>query len=200
MPRTQERTYTASLIAKQRAWWKRLIDVQAPYRWNLRRLRLGYVLEIGCGIGRNLDHLRGSSVGIDHNLTSVQVARQRQLPAFTPEEFRRSAMNAPGLFDSLLFAHVLEHMPRTVAVELIREYRPYLKAGGRVVLITPQEAGFRSDATHVEFMDFKTLGDICREISAVDIRQYSFPLPRIAGTIFLYNEFVSIGRIQGLSN
>src|SRR5439155_25078118 len=82
--------YADRLVSLQTARWKRWLDVQAPFRWNLRRLRPGFTLDIGCGIGRNLLHLGGQGVGVDTNEHCVRVARARGLIAFTPEEFRRS--------------------------------------------------------------------------------------------------------------
>lgn len=64
---TPDSSYTARPVATQSAWWKRWFDVQAPYRWNLRGLRLGFTLDVGCGIGRNLVTFDGHGVGIDHN-------------------------------------------------------------------------------------------------------------------------------------
>ena len=78
-PSTRDDSYTSRLLAGERAWWRRLFDVQAPYRWNLRRLELGFTLDVGCGIGRNLLHFEGRGVGIDHNPASVDVARSRGL-------------------------------------------------------------------------------------------------------------------------
>lgn len=191
---TRDENYTSRLLAGERVWWRRLLDVQAPYRWNLRRLRPGFTLDVGCGIGRNLQHLRGQGVGIDHNPASVEVARKRGLQAFTPGEFERSAFNSPERFDSLLLAHVLEHIGRQEAVALMRRYTPHLKSDGKVILITPQESGFRSDPTHVEFLDFGALRAIAREAGLVPIREYSFPLTRPFGRVFRHNEFVSISR------
>jgi hypothetical protein len=51
---------------------RRLVDPQRPYRWNLRRHQPGFVLDIGCGIGRNLEHVDGHGVGIDHNPACVE--------------------------------------------------------------------------------------------------------------------------------
>ncbi len=78
-PSTAGPDYTRRLSSLENTWWKRVFDVQAPYRWNLRRLKLGNVLDVGCGIGRNLMHLDPGSVGIDHNPYSIEVARQRGL-------------------------------------------------------------------------------------------------------------------------
>jgi SAM-dependent methyltransferase len=189
---TTTRAYTEHLA--HQAWWKRWIDVQAPYRWNLRRLQLGFTLDLGCGTGRNLAHLGGNGVGVDHNAHSVAAARARGLEAFTSDEFRSSSHATPGRFDALLVAHVLEHMPLVEATALVGEHLPYVRAGGRVVLITPQEAGFASDATHVAFTGFAELERVLAAHGLALERRYSFPFPRFAGRVFRHNEFVVVGR------
>ncbi|HTF34488.1 MAG TPA: class I SAM-dependent methyltransferase [Myxococcota bacterium] len=192
---TETAAYAARLERAARSRWRRWLDVQAPYRWNLRRLALGRTLEVGCGVGRNLRHLGKGAVGIDRNALAVDFARRAGLDAFQPEEFRASPHAQPPRFDTLLFAHVLEHMSRAVAVGLVREHLAYLAPGGRVVVITPQERGFASDETHVEFMDFVQIDRILRESGLEPLRFFSFPLPRLFGRIFPYNEFVGIGRL-----
>lgn len=188
--------YASRLVALQRVWWKRVLPVQTPYRWNLRRLKLGYTLDLGCGIGRNLRHLDGYGVGIDHNPSSIAVARAAGLRAFTPDEFLASPYAAPNSFDSLLIAHVLEHMTHADAVEVLYAHLPYIRPGGAVVLITPQERGFRSDPSHIQFMDFDALREIATTAALTVQRAYSFPFPRAAGTVFVYNEFVLVGSRQ----
>ena len=191
---TQDAAYAEQRLGAERVWWKRLLDVQRPYRGHLRRLELGFVLEIGCGVGRNLEHLRGSSVGVDHNRRAVEIARKRGLVAYTPEELRGSSWATAGRFDSLLFSHVLEHMTAKQASALVRGYVNLLRDGGRAVVMTPQEAGFRSDPTHVEYMDFEKVGAVLRDAGLAVERSYSFPLPRLAGALFKYNEFVTVAR------
>lgn len=187
--------YAARLARLEGARWKRWLDVQAPYRWNLRRLALGRTLEVGCGIGRNLLHLGTAAVGVDPNAAAVETARARGAIAFTPEAFRASA-EAQTRFDSLLFAHVLEHMRRAEAAALVAEWLPWLRAGGRVVLIAPQEAGQRSDPTHVEFLDGAALRALLAGAGCAVERVYSFPFPRAVGRVFPYNESVAVGRRQ----
>jgi SAM-dependent methyltransferase len=190
---TRDREYTERLLRLQRAPWKRWLDVQAPYRWNLRRLRPGFTLEVGCGIGRNLEHLRGHGVGLDHNPHSVAAARGFGLRAFTPEEFRDSSWAQPGRFDSLLLSHVAEHMTRPELVALLAEHLRFVRAGGQLILITPQEVGFQSDPSHVEFLDHRALRGVVEELGLRVTRELSFPFPRPLGRIFIYNEFVSVG-------
>ena len=191
---TSSRGYAARLEALGGAWWKRWLDVQAPYRWNLRRLELGRTLDVGCGIGRNLLHLAGSGVGVDHNPHSVEVARRSGCSAYTSQEFRSSSAAVSSSFDSLLFAHVLEHMALANAIALVGDYLEFLRPDGKVVLIAPQEAGYRSDPSHVEFMDFPILRRILRDNGLGRSSEYSFPLPRPLGRIFVHNEFVVVGR------
>lgn len=191
---TTTNEYAERLRKRQSKWWKKIVPVQAPYRWNLHRLRLGRTLDIGCGIGRNLAHLE-NAVGVDHNAASVAIAQERGHVAFTVEGFRASPYATTGAFDSLLFAHVLEHMSRADAIDLVRDYLPYLRQAGRVCCITPQERGFASDPTHVEFLDLAALREIVQTCGLVVERSYSFPFPRWCGSIFIYNEFVVVASL-----
>jgi len=191
---TADGRYTDYLVGMQARWWKRLLRVQLPYRWHVRTLRLGKVLDLGCGIGRNLLHLEGGplAVGVDTNDKSVAVARARGLVAFTPEEFRASPFARPAGFDALLLAHVAEHLGVASSAALVGEYREYVRTGGRVVVITPQEATYRADDTHVEFIDFEKSAAIVESAGLDVVRQYSFPFPRWMGRFFKHNEFVTI--------
>lgn len=184
--------YAQRLVQLQTPRWKRVLPVQAPYRWNLRRLHLGFTLDVGCGIGRNLVNLDGHGVGIDHNAEAIAFAVSRGLTAFTPDEFDNSQFAYPETFDSLLVAHVIEHLSRPAALDLLRRYLPYVRSGGAVVLVTPQERGFHSDRSHVEFVDLAALEAIADELRLTVRRGYSFPLPRVFGKLFTYNEFVLV--------
>lgn len=196
-PGTDRPDYAARLQSLEQARWKQLLDVQAPYRWNIRRLHLGRTLDVGCGLGRNLAHLDGNGVGVDHNPTSVATARARGLEAYTADEFRAGPLARPGAFDSLLAAHVVEHMSEADAVDLLQAYLPHVRRGGKVVLITPQEKGYTTDATHVRFCGFPEVAALCEKVGLRVVRQYSFPFGRFAGRVFPYNEFVTLARIPG---
>ncbi|HSE97062.1 MAG TPA: class I SAM-dependent methyltransferase [Blastocatellia bacterium] len=191
---TKRKDYTDRLL-EQETWWKRVLDVQMPYRLHLRRLKLGRVLDVGCGVGRNLINIRGDAeaIGIDHNPHSVEIARSRGLSAFTPDEFFASSHARPSHYDSLLLSHVAEHMRLEEAIALLEVYLPCLRPGGRVIIITPQEAGYRSDETHVEFIDFEKISAIMEATGLKLLHHYSFPLPRPFGRVFKHNEFVAIG-------
>jgi len=191
---TKDYSYTDSLKTKSSVWWKSLLNVQYPYKKHLQYLKPGFVLDIGCGIGRNLLHLNGHGVGIDHNEHSVATALSKGLKAFTPNIFLNSTYNKPALFDSILFAHIFEHLNKKDACELLQTYLPLLKKEGKIIIITPQEKGFKSDCTHVQFADYAYIEQILLEQQIPIYKKYSFPFPRFAGRFFTYNEFVVIAK------
>lgn len=187
---TAGEAYAERLNKLQSKKWKKWLNVQAPYRANLRRYRLGRTLDVGCGNGRNLGALAAGSVGVDHNQHLVQSTRDLGLEAYTADEFFADPkLSAPAGFDAILAAHLIEHLQYDEAVEVIRSYLPFVRPGGQVVLITPQERGYASDPTHVVFTDFAALRRLSTDLGLVTSRQYSFPFPRSAGKLFIYNEF-----------
>lgn len=190
---TASAAYTERLTRRSGARWKQVLDVQAPYRWNLRRI-LGErrTLDVGCGIGRNLYNLPAGSLGVDHNATSVQQCREAGLSAMTSEEFLAQDPTGHGGFGGLLAAHVIEHLPADGAKGVLEPYLPYLAPDAKIVLICPQERGFASDPTHTVFTDQVRLGSIARDLGLQVEKQYSFPLPRFTGKVFTYNEFVTV--------
>ena len=189
---TRDSEYTDRLRLRTFATWKVRLNVQAPYRWNLRRQRLGRTLDVGCGIGRNLSALDPGSIGIDHNPTSVAFARENGLDAMTTREWSAVAHEYFDAFDSMLIAHVIEHVPREDARQLILDYLPALKAGGKVFMICPQERGYSSDATHVSWTTGQDLEELAIACDLVPGRWQSFPLPRAVGRWFTYNEFTLV--------
>ena len=187
--------YAERLRRKQTVWWKRLLPVQAPYHWNLRRQDLGRTLDVGCGLGRNLGVLPAGSVGVDHNAEMVALARSMGYGAYTVGEFMDGPLAVPGAFDGLLLAHVVEHMEREQALQLLRDYLPFVRPGGRVFLVCPQERGYASDPTHVWFAQDSDLGALVGSLGLELERSFSFPFPRKAGKLFIYNEFCVLARV-----
>jgi SAM-dependent methyltransferase len=187
--------YAERLRSKQTLWWKRLLHVQAPYHWNMRRQGLGRTLDVGCGIGRNLGVLAPGSVGVDHNAEAVALARSMGYDAYTVQDFLDGELAVPAAFDGLLLAHVIEHMDREQALKLLGDYLPFVRPGGRVFLVCPQERGYASDPTHIWFAQDKDLAELVGTLGLELERSFSFPFPRKTGKLFIYNEFCVTARV-----
>ena len=170
---------------------KRLHTVM--YRRHIQNLAKGRVLDVGCGIGMNLRFTAPDSVGVDHNEHSVAEANSAGLKAFTPKEFHANAEQYRESFDSLLIAHVVEHMDKDSGVGLLQEYLPYLKPSSRIVLITPDEGGYATDPTHVRFVDFAASEELIQSVGYSTQKSYAFPIPRSIGKSRRGNEFVVVG-------
>lgn len=192
--KTDDDEYAFRLHSAESAWWKRAFNVQAPYQRNIRRHRLGRTLDIGCGIGRNLGQLDAGSVGVDHNATSVRIARERGLSAMTTDQFLASDLAQPESFDGILLAHVIEHLTPESGRELMTSYVRFLRPGGKVLFICPQERGYASDPTHIRWTTFRDLEQLSEESGLIPVGRQSFPLPRWAGKAFTYNEFNVLAR------
>jgi len=192
---TDSPDYAERLRSKQTLWWKRMLHVQAPYHWNLRRQHLGRTLDLGCGIGRNLGVLPPGSVGVDHNAEAVALARSSGYDAYTVREFLDGDLAVPAAFDGLLAAHVVEHMDRAEALRLLGDYLRFVRPGGLVFLVCPQERGYASDPTHAWFAQDTDLLELVQTLGLEPERSYSFPFPRWTGKLFIYNEFCLTARI-----
>ncbi|MEU9122744.1 class I SAM-dependent methyltransferase [Streptomyces sp. NPDC048506] len=173
----------------------RLLPARTPYRRQLRRIGAGAVLEIGCGDGDTLAGCAPGSVGIDHDPQSVARCRARGLTAYTPDAFLAGPHARPCAFDALLTAHVLEHLDDEQVEGLLRAYVRYVRPGGGVLLITPQEAGHRAGPAPVRFTDFALLRAFAESAGLRVRRTYSAPLPRPAGMLLRSNVFVLVGQV-----
>jgi len=191
---TRTADYTDRLTSLSTKRWKRLVP--NPYRSWLRSKQPGFTLDIGCGTGRSLAMIHGNGVGVDHNFHSVKACRHQGFAAFTPDEFKMSEYAVPDHFDSLLCSHVLEHLDVVAADGLLATYIPYVRRGGRVMIVTPQERGYASDPSHVRFVDDGALEQLSLNLGLTDVRTTSFPLPRAMGRAFIYNEFTLIGTVS----
>lgn len=193
---TAELGYADRLNRLQGKRWKQLLHVQLPYQLNIRRYALGRTLDVGCGNGRNLGALSKESIGVDHNPHLVASARERGLPAHTTTDFFADPeLSRPGSYDSILAAHLIEHLTEDEARTVLRMYLPQVRPGGRVLFITPQERGYASDPTHVVFTDFAALRRLAADLGLRPAGQRSFPFPRWAGKLFIYNEFNLIAEV-----
>jgi hypothetical protein len=190
---TNSEEYFEEIHSNTQSRWKRFLPLQLPYSLNLKMQSLGKVLEVGAGLGRNQRFLN-SPVGVEHNLQSVQYCIDKGYDVYVPEDFEEKFKDHKGknaIFDSLLISHVLEHIEYENQILTVSRYLPYLKESAKIMLITPQEVGYRATKSHITWTDFDRLEQIIFEASDEFkvVKKYSFPFSRSAGKFFMYNEF-----------
>jgi 2-polyprenyl-3-methyl-5-hydroxy-6-metoxy-1,4-benzoquinol methylase len=190
---TATKEYTQRLQQMQegrRSHWVRYCN---PYLWHIRFLIKRPTLEVGCGIGRILKFAPDLITGVDHIRFSVAACREKGLNAWEIDEFEQN--HQEKFFSTLFVSHVLEHMSQLESFELLSSYTKYIRPGGQVIAITPQEKGYQSDPTHRNFVNFEQSREIYKKVGIKVCRQYSFPLLRSFGKFYVFNEFVTIGQL-----
>lgn len=190
-----EESSAARLASAVRTGWRAAVHPQRLYQRNVRRVCTGRVLDLGCGVGRHLAQLDPTSVGVDIDRAALSLARARGLTALTPDELARSGHLQPDAFDTLLCSHVLEHLDHDDALDLVATHLPFVRRGGRVVIICPQARGQRRDPTHVTYLPADRLVELLTRAGAVVDRVRSFPLPTVAGRWFTHNETVVVAHV-----
>jgi SAM-dependent methyltransferase len=118
------------VLAVREAALARRVEVRAGER----------LLEIGCGEGANLHHLRDAGAlrfGVDYSGAKTAFAR-RATNAHTVTADATRLPFTDGAFDALLIRDVLHHIGDVDGV--LAEARRVLKQGGRLTLLEPNRA------------------------------------------------------------
>ena len=114
----------------QDSQWRRLDELNFSKRAILSLLRKGSVLDVGCGDGLLLEHLkrRGLAVsGIDISAVALRICAERGLDCVQGDISERLPFE-DGAFDSVLLIDVLEHLfqPLEVLKEAARVARKHV--------------------------------------------------------------------------
>jgi 2-polyprenyl-3-methyl-5-hydroxy-6-metoxy-1,4-benzoquinol methylase len=103
----------------------------------LKASEKGRLLDVGCGNGLFLDHMRHLGwevVGVEPDEEAAFVAREK----LGLEVFQGSLEEAKfsdGHFDAITMNHVIEHVPDPIG--LLKECRRVLRLGGKLIVATP---------------------------------------------------------------
>lgn len=116
------------------------------------------VLDMGCGRGVLLEMLREKgirAVGCDSEPVMVQACLSKGLTCFQ-EDVISFIRNTDQKFDGICCGHLIEHLPPSAALELLKRCYDKLSPGGRLLIITPNPEDlkiitfyFWLDLTHV---------------------------------------------------
>jgi len=109
------------------------------------------ILDVGCGVGRNLKLLRSLNYkkiyGTDISVDMINISKKEGLNVFLPEDIRSNQKQ----FDVLIFSHVLEHVNEDCIQKFLEEYFRLLKDNGKIIILTPVlYDAFFNDIDHVK--------------------------------------------------
>jgi hypothetical protein len=150
--------YAARQVRRSRNPLRRLI--KGFYLRNLLREVRGRTIDLGFGAGQLLERLPAGSLGLEVNPHLVEHARRAGLNAAlydTTAERPLLDVVAPGVYSTLVLAHVAEHMEDSAAfIRRILQSCAALRIG-RVIFVVPGAKGFRFDSTHRTFVNRRYL-------------------------------------------
>ncbi|MHB8347816.1 MAG: class I SAM-dependent methyltransferase [Acidiferrobacterales bacterium] len=162
--------YEAKRLADQPLERVQTLRLDRLPRWIDRIPRDAHILDAGCATGYLLSLLHAYGYtrlsGVDVSAQLIDAARCRlpeQVSVHLADIHDFLAQAADGSFDVILFHHVLEHIPRTHTIALLREFRRCLSPGGYLSVKVPNAlslgAGYACfvDFTHVVHFNEKAL-------------------------------------------
>jgi SAM-dependent methyltransferase len=174
--------------AKHRAGKKR--QLLRTYGRLLPRDRDAEMLEIGPGYGQLLELLRrdlgyGRACAIDLSREVVDFCNER-LPdstSYEPDTIRYLQRH-PGRFERVFALHVLEHVPKAAALEMVRAIRDALRPDGSFVLEVPNMANVLTagylryaDLTHESGYTETSLRHLLESAGLVEVECFEERIP-----------------------
>jgi O-antigen chain-terminating methyltransferase len=141
---------------------------------------LAPVVDLGCGRGEFLELLKEKGVaarGVEGNANVVRECREKGLEVVAGDlvEFLRAQKT--GSLGGVFAAHVAEHLPPPVLTAAIAEAHRALRAGGLLLLETPNPRSvvgflevFNRDVTHVTPLHPDTLSFLAAAAGFTDVR------------------------------
>ncbi|MFZ5915657.1 MAG: class I SAM-dependent methyltransferase [Chloroflexota bacterium] len=123
-------SYDASASAFAQRWFDYRLE-EAVHRFASRLPAGALILDVGCGVGRDVQHLSElgfAALGIDLSTGMLAEARRRVKATFIQADMRRLPF-ASGCFDALWICASLFHLPKTEAPHVLEECRRVLDRG-----------------------------------------------------------------------
>ena len=108
------------------------------------------VVDLGCGLGGFVKLLRAQGIdafGVDGDPMCVAEARSHDIPVVQDDVLGYLRTVEPESLDGVFSAHLVEHLPYEVVLELIELSFRALRPGGRLLLATPNP---RALVSHLE--------------------------------------------------
>jgi len=108
------------------------------------------VIDLGCGMGGFVALLRSAGIdalGVDSDPDCIAEARRHGLPVIEADVIRYLREAQPESCDAIVAAHLVEHLPYAIVLEMVELAHRALTPGGRLLMITPNP---RALVSHLE--------------------------------------------------
>ena len=96
----------------------------------------GFILDVGCGYGKNLKLLSEAGyqvLGIEKSKQIVENNKKKGLKCIHVDELKKINQE----FDAIIMSHVIEHISPDNLKDFIDSYLSYLKSNGYLIIATP---------------------------------------------------------------
>lgn len=149
-----DQQYAAEQLRRSRHPLRRFI--KSFYLRNILSNVRGSTIDFGCGTGQLLELLPPGSAGLEINPHLIKELRNSGLTVQQTQgeiqDFELTCFDS-GCFNTLVIAHVLEHLQNPVAALRLLMSASQRLGLKRVILVVPGMKGFASDHTHKTFID-----------------------------------------------
>lgn len=133
--------YPEMIELQEKHWWfvARREVIQSLIKLEMQHSPVAKVLEIGCGVGGNVELLgrSGNYLGIDMHLPAIEYCSgkfpQFEFKCSRIEEIPKESYSHD--FDSIYILDVLEHIDNEV--EILKSVRNYLTDNGKILVTVP---------------------------------------------------------------
>jgi 2-polyprenyl-3-methyl-5-hydroxy-6-metoxy-1,4-benzoquinol methylase len=170
--------------------------------------KTGRHLDFGCGPGTLIGLLDKEvrSLGLDIAAPQIEYARQRYggpNKEFLKQPVPRTAFPAQS-FDTVSCIEVIEHLPRELSLDIVRESKRLLREGGKLIITTPnykspwpalewvlnKTAKVSYEEQHICQYSVSTLGELLRQagFSKVDVTTFMLFSPFAAAFTWRFSD------------
>jgi trans-aconitate methyltransferase len=143
------------------------------------------VADLGCGLGSFLRFCQKRNIaakGYDNNQNMVELCKQQGLNV----EFA-SVLEIPDTTLNACFCdNVLEHLTQEEIEQFFAHIKLKMAVGGRLVVVVPGKAGYKTDPTHKTFVTYALMDEVCRRHGLKLAKTFYTPLNYGFVAKFLY--------------
>lgn len=153
----------------------------------IKRLKVGSVIDMGCGFGDFLQYIKKYSkqtLGLDSNVNHVKICIDKNLEAKVGNILTYSSDHK---FNNAILDNVLEHLDLNEIEVFFSNIRNVVCSGGRIIIIVPCLKGQQNDPTHKTYITREILSSFCdsHDIRLIEIINLPTPFDFVGKYFYL---------------